>query len=145
MPKQFKLSGSHKRSLSVTTKAVEKTINEMQHLLKDKNQNQIAEIIVPVYSDNEKENIIKILDELREINEDMFESLNLKSQKLYEDRIMSANLTYLWTILIDSRSDKLKRYGNVEKENAEIIDSYMNNLLSIIEKLKQYCSKKSDN
>ena len=116
---------------------VEKTINELQLLLKGTNQNRVTEIIEPVYFDEEKEKIYELLEELRNINKEMFESLKLQSQKLYEDRIVYANLTYLWTILIDSKSDKLNRYGNVEKENVEIIDNYINKLLLIVEKLKK--------
>lgn len=137
MSKQYELSSNHKRSLSVTTKMVEKTINELQLLLKGTNQNRVTEIIEPVYFDEEKEKIYELLEELRNINKEMFESLKLQSQKLYEDRIVYANLTYLWTILIDSKSDKLNRYGNVEKENVEIIDNYINKLLLIVEKLKK--------
>jgi len=137
MSKQYELSGNHKRSLSVTSKSVEKTINDLEILLKGTNQNQITEIVKRVYSKEDKKKIYTLLNELREVNEEMFESLELKSQKLSEDRIVNANLTYLWTILIDSKSDKLKRYGKVQKENTEIIDSYMNRLLLIVEKLKK--------
>ena len=137
MSKQYELSGNHKRSLSVTSKSVEKTINDLEILLKGTNQNKITESIKRVYTDEEKEKMFNLLDELRDINEEMFESLKLKSQKLSEDRIVYANLTYLWTILIDSKSDKLKRYGNVEKENIEKIDNFIDRLLSIVEKLKE--------
>jgi len=134
---QKALSPNHKRSLSVTSKAVEKTINDLEILLKGTNQNQITETLKRVYTEKDKKKIYTLLDDLREVNEEMFESLELKSQKLSEDRIVYANLTYLWTILIDSKSDKLKRYGEVHKENKKIVDNYMNRLLSIVEKLKE--------
>lgn len=140
MNNKIQLSNNHNRSLSVTARAIEKTINEIELLLNGNHKTYTAEIIEPVYSKEKKETILKKLSKLKEVNDEMFETLKLRSQKLTEDRVVYSNLSYLWTILIDSKSDKLTRYGDVPADNAEIIDNYIDRLLNIIGELKQYRS-----
>ncbi|HED07194.1 MAG TPA: hypothetical protein ENI57_03660 [Ignavibacteria bacterium] len=140
MNNKIQLSSNHNRSLSVTARAIEKTVSEIELLLNGNHKTYTAEIIEPVYSKEKKEEILKKLNKLKEVNDEMFETLKLRSQKLAEDRVVYSNLSYLWTILIDSKSDKLTRYGDVPADNAEIIDNYIDRLLNIIGELKQYRS-----
>ncbi len=140
MNNKIQLSSNHNRSLSVTARAIEKTVSEIELLLNGNHKTYTAEIIEPVYSKEKKEEILKKLNKLKEVNDEMFETLKLRSQKLAEDRVVYSNLSYLWTILIDSKSDKLTRYGDVPADNAEIIDDYIDRLLNIIGELKQYRS-----
>ncbi len=140
MNNKIQLSNNHNRSLSVTARAIEKTVSEIELLLNGNHKTYTAEIIEPVYSKEKKEEILKKLNKLKEVNDEMFETLKLRSQKLAEDRVVYSNLSYLWTILIDSKSDKLTRYGDVPADNAEIIDDYIDRLLNIIGELKQYRS-----
>jgi len=140
MNNKIQLSNNHNRSLSVTARAIEKTVNEIELLLNGNHKTYTAEIIQPVYSKEKKEKILKKLKDLKKVNDEMFETLKLRSQKLTEDRVVYSNLSYLWTILIDSKSDKLTRYGDVPADNAEIIDNYIDRLLDIIGELKQYRS-----
>lgn len=140
MNNKIQLSNNHNRSLSVTARAIEKTVNEIELLLNGNHKTYTAEIIQPVYSKEKKEKILEKLKDLKKVNDEMFETLKLRSQKLTEDRVVYSNLSYLWTILIDSKSDKLTRYGDVPADNAEIIDNYIDRLLDIIGELKQYRS-----
>ena len=137
MTSKNKLQDNHTRSLSVTSKLIEKSINEIESILKQDYKNNFVEIIEPVYSNEEREKFFELLKELKEANKKMFLSLKLKPNRLTEDRVVFAQLNYLWTILLDSKSEKLHRYGDLAEQDGEIVDEHIDKLLAIIEKLKQ--------
>lgn len=137
MTSKNKLSENHTRSLSVTSRLIEKSINDIELVLNGFRKNYLTEIIEPSYSKEEREKILKRLWELKEVNQQMFQSLSLEPNKLTEERVVFAQLSYLWTILLDSKPEKLKRYGDLAEHNAKSIDEFIEKLLMIIDKLKQ--------
>ncbi|GBD87049.1 hypothetical protein BMS3Abin03_00975 [bacterium BMS3Abin03] len=137
MTKKNKLPDNHNRSLSVTSRIIERTINEMEFVLNGIYKNNIAEVIEPSYTKKERDEILKLLTELKEENENMSHTLELKPDTLIEDWIIFAQLSYLWTILIDSKSNKLKRYGDLPQDSVELIDNFIEKLLTTVEKIKQ--------
>ncbi len=132
---KIELSSNHKRILSVTARKVETTLNEMEEILKGKlTQNKTAQII-PVYSEEKRNELLKIIERIRTENERMFDELSLKPLELAEERVIKAKSANLWTILIDSSSVNLKNYGALPEEKAAEIDSYIQNLLASLEVL----------
>lgn len=131
----MQIPANQKRILSVTARKVEESLNEMESILNGEKNNNLTEEIIPTLPDNKKAEIIPIIKELREENEKFFNEFSLKPQKLYEDRLIKAQSSYLWTILIDSKSKQLKNYGKVPEDAQEAIDSRINNLLNALEKL----------
>ncbi len=127
------LSSNHKRILSVTARKVETTLNEMEEILKGKlSKNKTAQII-PVYNEEKRNELLKVIERIRTENERMFDELSLKPLELTEERMIKAKSANLWTILIDSSSVHLKNYGALPDEKAAEIDSYIDNLLTSLE------------
>jgi len=137
MTKKNKLPDNHNRSLSVTSRIIEGKINEMESVLNGIYKNNFAEVIKPSYTTKERDEILKLLTELTEENENMSHALELKPNTLIEDWVIFAQLNYLWTILIDSKSNNLKKYGELPQDSTELIDNFIEKLLTTVEKIKR--------
>lgn len=137
MTMKNRLPDNHNRSLSVTSRIIERKINEMEFVLNGIYKNNFAEIIKSSYTKKERDEILKLLTELKEENENMSHALELKPNTLIEDWIIFAQLNYLWTILIDSKSNKLKKYGDLPQDSTELIDNFIEKLLTTVEKIKR--------
>lgn len=136
MTKKNKLPDNHNRSLSVTSRIIERKINEMESVLNGIYKNNFAEVIKPSYTTKERDEILKLLTELTEENENMSHALELKPNTLIEDWVIFAQLNYLWTILIDSKSNNLKKYGELPQDSTVLIDNFIEKLLTTVEKIK---------
>lgn len=132
---RISLPSNYKRSLTVTSRHVERAIKEIEQLLV--NQHERSSLINIIKNINE-ENSAKILSHLSELkhkNEQMVKEFELITENLFEDRIIRSKLTHLWVILSDSTSEALKGYGDLEPEQAKVLDNEINSLLEIIEKI----------
>ncbi len=132
------LPGNHRRSLSVTSKMIEQSLDDIELKLKGKFNNKITQIIEPSYDSETKEKIFDIIKEIKIVNEEMFTNLSLTAQKTFESRIVQSQAVYLWSILTDSTSKKLMRYGDLTNEECKIVDNYVLKILSLLDKLKEF-------
>jgi hypothetical protein len=132
----MKIPENHKRKLSVTSKYVENGLNEIEDLLNNDGEKQITQNIIRNVDKEKKNKILELTKKLRTENEKMFKELNLNSDKLYEDRIVRGTFSYIWTILMDSTSAKMKGYGELSDDESKIIDSYVNVLVDIVYKIQ---------
>jgi len=65
----------------------------------------------------------------------MFVALNLDSAEITEAQIVKGKITYLWTVLVDSKAKALKGYGELPNDIAQTLDSYIDPLLKIIDEI----------
>ena len=129
---------NQQRSLSVTSKKIEEELDDIEFTLKGKYNKQITHLVETSYDNETKEKILGIIEEIKFVNKEMFESLSLNPQKTSESRIVRSRVIYLWSILIDSTSEKLTRYGDLMPEESKIIDEFIFRILSLIDKLKEF-------
>lgn len=132
------LSENHRRSLSVTSKMIEEGLEEVEMKLNGNFNHRITQGIEVSYDKETKAQIFEIIKEIKSVNRRMFQELSLTSQKTYENRILQAQVVYLWSILIDSTSEKLSRYGQLSFEISKSVDAYITKLLALLEKLKEF-------
>ncbi|MEW6005284.1 MAG: hypothetical protein AB1695_08220 [Stygiobacter sp.] len=126
------LPPNHKRVISVTAKTVEDELNYIELLLTSQKIESEIKKIIPSFSDEEKKYLLEKIRELRKLNKRMFEELNLESSEITEAQIVKGKITYLWTVLVDSKAKALKGYGNLPDDIAKSLDSYIDSLLKII-------------
>jgi hypothetical protein len=126
------LQDNHKRSLSVTARHIESSINDIEELLTNKRRDTITEKIVKNITMEKRDQILKVINIIREKNQKMFYELGLNSSVFYEDRIVQSRIGHIWTLLCDSTSKSLIGYGEVPLNHVEIIDSNVNDLLETI-------------
>jgi len=85
-----------------------------------------------VYSEDERQDLAKAVAKLRQANREMVEDLGLVTSEFTEQQIVNARVSHLWTILVDSKSKKLKNFGEVPREHTVEIDRHIDKLLEIL-------------
>jgi hypothetical protein len=132
------LSSNHRRSLSVTSKILEEELDEVEAVLNGNYNNKITEIIEPSYDDETKKEILRIITEIKTANEEMFRELSLTQYQTFESRILQSRAVHLWSILIESNSTNLARYGDMSPEAGKFVDGFIYKILALLDKLKKY-------
>lgn len=127
-----RLPANHLRSLSVTADAVERGLREMEETLRQISSDTSTRKIHQTYSDTERQRLLDVIAQMRKTNREMIDALNLEISEFREDQIINARVAHLWTILIDSKSKRLKNFGEVPKDVAPDIDRYIDKLLETL-------------
>ena len=130
-----KLNSNHKRVLSSTAKIVDEELQEIEQMLFDKQDDSKMNIVEKSFSPGESKDLSKQIKLLQKMNLAMFDNFGLTSKTLSEKQIIYAKVSYLWTILSDSRSKKLRSYGQLDAEAGREIDGYIDKMLTEIEKM----------
>ncbi len=135
MRETYSLPDSHRRSLSVTAQMVEESLDELENLLRSRGQGGLTTDVEPTYSEEDRARILAAISKLRGANAGMFRSLGLQPSHYPEDQILNAKRAHLWTILVDSKSGGLKRFGEMSPECALAIDFHVDKLLELLKEL----------
>lgn len=130
------LPENHRRSLSVTSHHIEKSIDGIEELLTNKRSNKLTEKLIRSLNDEIREKILELTRLIRIKNETMFNELDLNSYNSFEDRILRANISHIWTLLCDSTPEALKGYGTLSKQQADLVSLHVNGLLETIDKIQ---------
>jgi hypothetical protein len=126
---------NHRRSLSVTARTIEKSLDEMEELLSRGDVHKLTYTVHSSYTDDERQSILEIIRELRKANEEMVNDLGLRSEERKEVQIIQARVAHLWTILVDSTSRGMKGFGVLSKDHAREVDQHVEKLLNLIQQL----------
>ncbi len=132
------LPDNHRRSLSVTAKMIEEGMDDIESKLRGSFNHKVTQILEESYDAETKESIFSVIKEIKDVNNEMFSKLYLNTQKTSESRVLQSQAVYLWSILIDSTSKKLSRYGDLTPEESKLIDEYILKILSLLDKLKEF-------
>ncbi len=132
------LPENHRRSLSVTAKMIEEGLDDVESKLKGSTNHKITQILEESYDSETKEKIFQVIKDIHAVNREMFTALSLTPQTSYESRVVQSQTVYLWSILVDSTSKNLSRYGDLTTEQSELVDGYISKLLSLLDKLKEF-------
>lgn len=127
---------NHKRSLSVTARHIESSLNDMEELLKKERKESVTEKIIFNMTQEHREKILENIKIIREKNKNMFEELDLNGNVFYEDRIIRSRISHIWTLLCESTANALKGYGDLNAEQAQIIDKHINSLLDTVQEIQ---------
>lgn len=133
---KIKIPDNHKRSLSVTARHIESSINEIEELLTNKRHDTVTEKVIKNLSEEKRNQILNIAKIVHEKNQKMFNDLELNGNVFYEDRIVRSRVSYIWTLLCDSTAEALKGYGDVTPEQSELINKHINSLLETINQIQ---------
>lgn len=129
---KISIPDNHKRSLSVTARHIESSIDDIEELLNHKRQNSLTEKVIMNLSQDKRDKILELTKIIREKNQMMFNDLKLNGNVFYEDRIIRSRVSHIWTLLCDSTAEALKGYGDVTPEQREMINKHVNSLLETI-------------
>jgi hypothetical protein len=129
------LPSSHRRSLSVTARIVEDSIDEIEKALMKKEKSRSSHHITDSLDEATRQKILSTVARLRESNDAMFHSLHLEPNVFSETQIVRSRIVHLWAVLRDSRSKGLKRFGELPPDAAEEVDRNVDALLAILKDL----------
>ena len=136
MNPKVRLPRNHRRALSVTAQAVEKTLGEMEQTLRSEGEWKVTSKISPIYSAEERYRLLNVIAEMRSVNKTMFIELGLQMSQLTEDRVVEAKKVQLWAILVDSKSKVLRGFGELPAELAQLVDYHISRLLDLVNQLR---------
>ena len=129
------LPPSHRRSLSVTARIVEDSLDEIEKVLTKKERSKSSHRITDSFDETTRQKILTSVGRLRDANEEMFRTLHLEPNVFSETQIVRARLVHLWAVLRDSKAKGLKRFGELPAEAAQEVDKNIENLLTILKDL----------
>ena len=127
---------NHKRSLSVTAHHIENSINDIESILTNNQQDKLTEKFITNMNEEARKDILELVKIVRKQNERMFNELNLHSSNTYEDRIIRSRISHIWTLLCDSTPESLSGYGEVTDEQSKLISKNVNSLLETVNKMQ---------
>jgi hypothetical protein len=130
------LPPDHHRSISTTAQIVEKVLNEMEDLLRHANSHNVSAVITDTFSDEQRSQMLAQIHAIRKANQALFHEFNLKPTVQSEFQILQAQKAYLWTVLRDSKSKKLRGFGKLTPEIASVLDTHIDALLSLLDELR---------
>lgn len=128
------LPANHHRSISTTAQIVEKVLNEMEEVLQNRKHN-VTTVVTESFTQEQKQELLLKIEELKKSNRTLFQEFNLTQTEHSELQIVRAQTAYLWTVLMDSKSKKLKGFGKIPADTAEKLDEHINAMLAILEEL----------
>lgn len=129
------LPSSHRRSLSVTARIVEDSLDEIEKVLTKKERSKSSHRITDSFDETARQKILASIAKLRDANEEMFRTLHLEPNVFSETQIVRARIVHLWAVLRDSKSKGLKRFGELSPDAAAEVDKNVDSLLTILKDL----------
>ena len=134
MKEKISLSKNHKRIIGVTMKILEKDMDELMILLNADQNEPSYEIIKDIPESELKEKML-VVKKVKLLIKEMYSRYSLGRETLRISRILEAKKSYLWTILCDSYSDKIKRYGDFNENDSKGYDKKIDELLNLINEI----------
>lgn len=129
------LPSSHRRSLSVTARIVEDSLDEIEKVLTKKDRAKSSHRVTESFDEPARQKILLAVARLRETNDEMFRALHLEPNVFSETQIVRARIVHLWAVLRDSKSKGLKRFGDLPTDAAAEIDRNVDSLLGILKEV----------
>jgi len=131
----MKLSEPQKRSLTVTVRKIDEQMNRLERALRHGTEAGLLYTIRDSYSPAEKEHLLEQIVRVRRVLKILKEKFHLEPMETDLRRIVVATASHLWVILEDSKSRRLKGYGEVPEELARELDPLLDELIRLIDAL----------
>lgn len=134
MSDQIKLPDNYLRSVSAAIYLVEKNLDELEQMLISEKKHTTYKIVNDIGADK-TQHLLDVISESRQIISNLQEKYNHKKEETYLSRILAAYKSKAWEMLSDTKSKHMKGYGELQHEQAVILDKDVDNLLKVISKL----------
>ncbi len=116
------LNIAQKTSLSITLREFEVRLGRLRVLLE---QYESVTRLTP----ERVERLRQMIDRQQVLINDLFRRFQLKRETIDVVQSMIAELSISWTQLVDSRSDKLSRYGEVDPDLSATLDPAIDKMI----------------
>jgi hypothetical protein len=116
------LNIAQKTSLSITLREFEVRLARLRVLLE---QNESITRLTPEGA----RRLCQMIDQQQALIDDLFRRFQLKRETIDVVQSMIAELSISWTQLVDNRSDKLGRYGEVDPDLTSTLDPALDQMV----------------
>jgi hypothetical protein len=128
------LSGPQRRSISATLKMIEKSLNELGDLTGLQRSYYTTHFNDPL-NDLESQRVNNLISDIRGKINMMLEKYKLDKDEISMDQVLNSKKAYLWTILEDSTSKRMKGYGDFPESVKERYDEEIQEIMELVSKL----------
>ena len=90
------------------------------------------------YSEEQTARILEKIDALAQSNRELFQEFDLQHSVSSQSQMLRAKAAYLWTVLMDSKSKKLSRFGKLSHDPAAELDKHIDRMLSLLDILSKH-------
>ncbi len=126
---EYALTDAQKKSLGIALKMLEERLFMFRLLLKEDAYSGVMYHLKIDFSREQKKQLNAHFDRILKGIEHLKSKFNLSPvNETLNDQILSST-TYLWTVLEDEKSRKLKRYGRVDAQLAKELDPLLHELI----------------
>jgi len=126
-----KLSGPQRRSLFATLKMMEKSMNELGDLTGLPRSSYFVNYL-DALSNTEKARINEIIRVIRARIKRMFDNYELDKEEIAMMQIINSKKAYIWTILEDSTSKRMKGFGKFPEAIKKDYDRELQELIELV-------------
>ena len=133
--KKITLNDNHRRSLTSSLMIVEKSLVELEESIAGNYNTCCFEVKKDVEPEIMNENLA-LIKEARKVICNLTEKYGTSRSVQSLRRLIDTKQTRMWEILCDSRSRKMKGFGEFPKELSKEYDRDIDELMAIISKIK---------
>ena len=126
-----KLPPNHLRSVSASIYLVEKTIDELEHMLTRSREHSTYKTINDI-DESKKAELLETIMQARKLIAEIMYKYRLNREVTYMSRFLNARKSRMWEILCDTTSKRMKGYGHLPEETASELDRDINKLADLI-------------
>lgn len=130
------LNQAQKTSLTITLRITEMFLDEIEKLIL---QNGTGYHSMYKYTDtpsNEsRDKIINDISQCKVIIKTIKDEFQCEAENMSIPKLIAGRLSYLWEVFEDTKSDKLKRYGDVDLALKDRLDPLLITLMELLSKL----------
>jgi len=134
MSDHIKLPDNYLRSVSASIYLVEKNLDTLEQMLISEKNHTTYKIVNDIGA-YKTQHLLDVISQSRQIISNLQEKYDLKKEETYLSRILAAYKSRVWEMLSDTKSKRMKGYGELQHEQAVILDKDMENLLEVVSKL----------
>jgi hypothetical protein len=130
------LNQAQKTSLTIALRITEMFLDEIEHLItKDNADSHIMYKYTDLPSSESRDKIINDINKCRVIIKKIKDEFQCETEIMSIPKVVGGRLSYLWEVFEDTKSDKLKRYGDVDPALKNKLDPLLTNLMELLSKL----------
>jgi hypothetical protein len=126
------LNNAQKRSVSVTMVLVDQTLNLCERLLKQGGEQELLYTIEDDLSTPQKDELLRCIQEMRHILQRLNAQFQFTRHVSTVRQQIGGELSYLWTILEECASHRLRGYGPVAESLKTDLDPLLVQLITLI-------------
>jgi len=130
------LNNAQKRTVSVTMKLVDQALNRCERLLKQGGEQGLLYTIEDHLSAPQKDELLRCNQEMRHILQRLHAQFQFTRHVSTVRQQMGGELSYLWTILEECSSHRLRGYGPVAESLKTDLDPLLVPLIILIQAME---------